>query len=168
MPGCASGRRTWRGSPSRASDPAEPLASAAWSRYSRRHLLLSLMGQRNEGLFEVGADNLKVADVDAPAEEFPQERFGSVAEQADSMILDRQVGDRQSREVRFGQRCRRDKADLLCDHPRLDLQWTSVRDQDPAIDDDNPFGQLVCLFEVVRGQQDRLALLGEVANALQK
>src|SRR6202521_3719363 len=84
------------------------------------------------------------------------------------MIFDRQVGDRQPGEVRFGQRCRRDKADLLGLHSRLDLLRTRVGDQEAAIDDDDPFRQLVRLFEVVRGQQNRLALLGEIADALQK
>src|ERR1700694_2970429 len=84
------------------------------------------------------------------------------------MILDRQVADRQAREVVLGPGRWGDKADLLGYPPRLDLLRTGIGDQDAAIDDDYPLGQLVRLLEIVRGQENRLALLGEIANALQE
>src|SRR5207302_11211448 len=126
------------------------------------------MRERNERLFEVGPNDLEVADVDPAPKEFPQQGFGSVADESDTMIVDRQVGDGQLGKIRLGERRRRGEADLLGHRARLDVPWTGIGNEETTIDDDDPLGQLVCLFEVVRGQQYRLALLGKVANALQK
>jgi len=60
------------------------------------------------------------------------------------------------------------EADPLARDARLDLRRGRIGNDRAVVDDHDPLGKLIGLFEVMRGEQDGLALTEKLADALEK
>src|SRR5437588_286270 len=148
------------------SAPRRP-ALVARSFASRRRGTAPL-SQGQEGLFQVGADHLEVAQRQPLREEGAEHGLRLVAEKADAAVLQLQVADGQAGEVRLRQRPVGCEGDPLAGDSCLDLGGRRVGYHQAPVDDHDSPRQLVGLLQVMGGEDDRPALTEEFADAVKE
>ena len=84
------------------------------------------------------------------------------------MIFDVPRIQRQVREQAVGEQRRRREDDTLARHPGLDRRGRGVGDHISVVDHDHALRQLVCLLQVVRGQDDRAPSGCQLRNLAQE